>query len=146
MKRALVVGSGAGGAMVARELQGTFDVTVLEEGREFRPVRRDVRTLEILRASGLFVDERMIRALFPATRVLKADDGLVVVRGSATGGTTIFNSAKGSDLLNKVEEDARKCGADALIIRSTESQTWKPLRGGIDQGARAQAVAIRYLD
>jgi hypothetical protein len=25
-------------------------------------------------------------------------------------------------------------------------QTWKPFRGGIDQGSRAEAVAIRYLD
>ena len=29
-KRAIVVGSGAGGATVAKELQGAFDVTVLE--------------------------------------------------------------------------------------------------------------------
>ena len=36
MKRALVIGSGAGGATAARELQGAFDVTVLEAGEEFR--------------------------------------------------------------------------------------------------------------
>jgi glycine/D-amino acid oxidase-like deaminating enzyme len=30
MKTALVVGSGAGGATVARSLQGCFDVTMLE--------------------------------------------------------------------------------------------------------------------
>ena len=65
---------------------------------------------------------------------------------TATGGQTIFNAKKGSDLLKKVEADARKCGADALIIRSLEDQTWKPLRGGIDQGAKAQAIAIRYLE
>ena len=32
MKRALVIGSGAGGATAAKELQGAFDVTVLEAG------------------------------------------------------------------------------------------------------------------
>ena len=32
MPHAIVVGSGAGGATVARELQGAFDVTVLEAG------------------------------------------------------------------------------------------------------------------
>jgi len=52
---------------------------------------------------------------------------------TATGGHTIFNSKKGSDLIRKMKEDARKCGADALVIRSSEDQTWKPLRGGIDQ-------------
>ncbi|MCD8074611.1 MAG: hypothetical protein LUF27_06185 [Lachnospiraceae bacterium] len=30
MKKAIVIGSGAGGAMMARELQGHFQVTVLE--------------------------------------------------------------------------------------------------------------------
>lgn len=70
----------------------------------------------------------------------------VVCMISATGGQTIFNSKKGSDLFKKMEVDARKCGADALIIRSSESQTWKPLRGGIDQGARAQALAIKFVD
>src|SRR4029453_9608876 len=36
MRTAIVVGSGAGGATVARELQGAFEVTVLEAGRPFR--------------------------------------------------------------------------------------------------------------
>lgn len=65
---------------------------------------------------------------------------------TATGGQTIFNSKKGSNLIKKMQADARKCGADALIIRSSEDQTWKPLRGGIDQGAKAQAMAIRYTE
>ena len=38
MKRALVIGSGAGGATAARALQGAFDVTVLEAGDAFRPL------------------------------------------------------------------------------------------------------------
>ena len=38
MKRAIVVGSGAGGAMAARELATAFDVTVIEAGSEFRPL------------------------------------------------------------------------------------------------------------
>ena len=63
---------------------------------------------------------------------------------TATGGQTIANPKKGSGLFEKIKTDARKCGADAIIIRSSEDQTWKPLRGGIDQGAKAQAVAIRY--
>jgi choline dehydrogenase-like flavoprotein len=38
MKHAIVIGSGAGGATVAKELQGKFDVTVLESGKEFQPL------------------------------------------------------------------------------------------------------------
>jgi len=33
MKKAIVVGSGAGGATAAKELQGAFDVTLLEAGK-----------------------------------------------------------------------------------------------------------------
>ena len=35
-KTAIVVGTGAGGAMMAKELQGTYQVTILEEGRTDR--------------------------------------------------------------------------------------------------------------
>ena len=38
MKKAIVIGSGAGGAMVAKVLAAHFDVTVLEEGKTFRPL------------------------------------------------------------------------------------------------------------
>ena len=127
------MGSGAGGAMVARELQGTFDVTVLEEGPEFQPFRRDVRKLELLRATGLFLDERMIRALFPAMRVMRARDGLVLVRGSSTGGTTTLATA------NAVRCDGalREIGVDLdaefdalrteLPISTGHAQGWRPL-------------------
>lgn len=70
----------------------------------------------------------------------------VVCLISATGGQTIMGSKKGSDLFKKMEADARKCGADAMIVQSSEDQTSKPLRGGIDKGARAQAKAIRFID
>ena len=36
-KSVIVIGSGAGGAMAAKELQSKYDVTVLEEGRAFHP-------------------------------------------------------------------------------------------------------------
>jgi hypothetical protein len=65
---------------------------------------------------------------------------------TATGGQTIAGSKKGTDMIEPMKNRARTCGADALIIKSTSDQTIKPLRGGIDQGARAEAVAIRYLE
>ena len=33
MRKAVIVGTGAGGATVARELQGKFDITILESGK-----------------------------------------------------------------------------------------------------------------
>ncbi len=79
--RAIVVGSGAGGAAAARELQGTYQVTVLEAGREFRPLGLSVRWMERLRNWGLLFDERLIRLVFPAMRVRKCAGGLVHVNG-----------------------------------------------------------------
>ena len=42
MTRILVVGSGAGGATVARELAGRHDVTVVEAGRAVLAVSADL--------------------------------------------------------------------------------------------------------
>ena len=89
MRRAIVVGSGAGGCMAARELaRAGMDVTVLEAGGEFKPLTLDLNMLEPARQAGLFFDERMIQALFPAMRINKAEVGLVHVRGVGLGGTT----------------------------------------------------------
>ena len=35
-KTAIVIGTGAGGAVVANELQGKYDVTILEAGPDFK--------------------------------------------------------------------------------------------------------------
>ena len=65
MRTAIVVGSGAGGATVAKELQGTFDVTVLEAGRPYRRSRLERRSIDRLARSRLLVDPRMIRLAYP---------------------------------------------------------------------------------
>ncbi len=93
MKRAIVVGSGAGGAMAARELARSFDVTVVEAGREFRRFDRGLAFVEMLRASRLLVDPRMIRVLFPAMQVRMASDHMALVNGVAVGGTTTLATA-----------------------------------------------------
>ncbi|RPJ37819.1 MAG: choline dehydrogenase, partial [Chloroflexi bacterium] len=66
MKKAIVVGSGAGGATVAKELQGHYEVTVLEAGKQFQPFRMELEGLEKLRQIGLFFDEREIQFVIPA--------------------------------------------------------------------------------
>lgn len=108
MKRAVVVGSGAGGAVVARQLQGAFDVTVLEAGSHFRPFERDLGRIERLRSSRLFFDERLIRLLFPPMHVTKVADDMSLVYGIATGGTTTL--ATGNAL--RCDEALRDIGID----------------------------------
>ncbi len=58
MKHAIVIGSGAGGATVAKELQGKYDVTVLEAGKEFQPLSYELPTIERVKKTGLLRDER----------------------------------------------------------------------------------------
>ena len=86
-KTAIVIGTGAGGATIARELQGKYQVTILEAGKEFKPFMLSVNRMAKLRASGLYFDERMIRLLIPNMLVEKSQD-MVMVRGIGLGGTT----------------------------------------------------------
>ncbi len=87
--RAIVVGSGAGGSLAARELtKAGMDVVVLEAGSEFRPMSRRVTMTEPLRRAGMMGTERTISRLFPAMWTARSSDELVLVRGIATGGTT----------------------------------------------------------
>lgn len=92
MKKVIVVGGGAGGAAVARELQGKFQVTVLEAGREFKPFALNLSALAKLKKTGLFFDEREIQLLFPSMRVQKTAGGMVLVSGTGPGGTTTLSA------------------------------------------------------
>ncbi|MDD3168268.1 MAG: GMC family oxidoreductase N-terminal domain-containing protein [Eubacteriales bacterium] len=92
MKNIIIVGSGAGGAVAAKELQGSFHVTVLEAGGEFRPFSLPVSAFEKLRKTGLLFDEREIQLLFPQMRVQKTGDQMVMVSGSCLGGTTTLSA------------------------------------------------------
>jgi len=108
MKKAIVVGSGAGGAAAAHELQGTFDVTILEAGKEFSPFTRNITWLEKLRKYGFFFDERMITLLFPAMRIRKTRNQMVFVNGAGTGGTTTLCTGNGL----RMDGDLKKIGID----------------------------------
>jgi choline dehydrogenase-like flavoprotein len=106
--RAIVVGSGAGGATAARALQGTFDVTVLEAGGSFRPLSFDLRTIERLKRSHLVFDPRLIRVPFPATHARRTREGMVLVNGSCVGGTTTIATGNGL----RMDDDLRALGLD----------------------------------
>lgn len=108
MKRAIVVGTGAGGATVAKELQGRFAVTILEAGREFRPFSVGMPALERLRSTGLFLDERLIQLLFPAMQIRTTPDRMVLVNGLGVGGTTPLSA--GNAL--RQDQDLQALGID----------------------------------
>jgi choline dehydrogenase-like flavoprotein len=108
MKKAIVVGSGAGGATAAHELQGVFDVTILEAGKEFSPFSGNLLRLEKFRNCGLFFDERMIMLLFSAMRIRKTRDRMVLVNGVGTGGTTTLCTGNGL----RMDGDLKKIGID----------------------------------
>lgn len=104
MNRAVVVGSGAGGAAAAKELQGKFQVTVLEEGGDFRPFSLDLGLIERLKKTGLLLDERLIQYIFPAMRVNKTRDNMVLVRGKGLGGTTTLSAGNALELTEGLAE------------------------------------------
>ncbi|MBE3133730.1 MAG: GMC family oxidoreductase [Acidobacteria bacterium] len=113
MSRILIIGAGAGGATVARELAGRHTVTVVEAGGAFRPYRGNINRLARARATGLFFDERLVRLLFPAMQVRKTRgvagaNGMILVNGVAVGGTTTISA--GNAL--RCDEDLRRLGID----------------------------------
>lgn len=132
MKKAIVVGSGAGGATVANELQGSFEVTVIEEGREFRPFSRNLSAVAKWKKTGLFLDEREISLLFPAMRIIKTKE-MVLVRGRGFGGTTTISA--GNAL--RLDGDLRKLGicldeefeaiGREIPISLEHQKHWRPL-------------------
>jgi len=93
MKKAIVVGTGAGGATAAKELSGKFDVTILEAGKGFRPFGMNLKFLEKARHTGFFFDEREIQLLFPNMKIQKTADRMSLVKGIGLGGTTTLATA-----------------------------------------------------
>lgn len=108
MKTAIVIGSGAGGATIARELQGKFEVTVLEAGRNFRPFSQNLSWIEKLRKTELLFDEREIGFLFPSMKIRKTGERMILVNGIGFGGTTTISA--GNAL--RVDRDLKALGID----------------------------------
>jgi choline dehydrogenase-like flavoprotein len=151
MKRALVVGAGAGGATVAKELQGTYDVTVLEAGKEFIPLSAEIARLEKWKKTGLFLSERTIPLLFPAMKIRKTREHMVLVRGSGPGGTTTISTGNavrmdqhlksiGIDLDEEFEEIRRE-----IPISTAHRDRWHPTTHRLfeacrDMGLRPQPM------
>jgi len=61
-------------------------------------------------------------------------------------GQTIFHDRSAEGMINKLQAEAAKMGADAIIVRSTNEGTWG-LKGGGNTGfdrGNAQGVAIKF--
>jgi choline dehydrogenase-like flavoprotein len=132
MKRAIVVGSGAGGAVMAKELQGSFEVTVLEQGSEFQAFSYPPDLLGRLRHTGVFFDERLIQLAFPKMVVTKSSSGILVVTGKGTGGTTPLsagNAVRADNNLKRLGinlEPEFKELAREVPISTAHRQNWRP--------------------
>jgi choline dehydrogenase-like flavoprotein len=130
-KRAIVVGSGAGGATAAKELQGAFDVTVLEAGTDFRRVTLERPSIERLRRSRLLVDPRLLRLVYPPIRIRRTPD-MLLVNGAGTGGTTTMATGNGI----RMDQDLRALGLDLdrefteitqeIPITTAHQRRWHP--------------------
>ena len=108
MKKAIVVGSGAGGATVAKELQGRFQVMVLEAGRAFHPFSANLSLIETIKKTGLLFDEKLIQIIFPVMRIKRAADKMILVNGIGHGGTTTICAGNAV----RKDEDLKAIGID----------------------------------
>ena len=132
--KAIVVGSGAGGAIAARELaQNGFEVTILEAGKPFDPLTHKVSWLSSLRGSWFLKDESSIEHIFPHYDVTRSSHDLVIFRGVTEGGCTSIacgnmvraeNGLKeiGLDLSAEYEEIEK-----TLKIAPIPRERWRPL-------------------
>jgi len=108
LKKALVIGSGAGGATVAKELQSKFDVTVIEAGNSFHPFSANLSTIEKIKKTGALFNEKLIHAIFPAMHINKTTDGMVLVKGITNGGSTTLSAGNAI----RVDRDLKTLGID----------------------------------
>ncbi|MBI0583796.1 MAG: GMC family oxidoreductase [Methanomassiliicoccus sp.] len=148
--RAIVVGSGAGGATAARELATRgAEVVVLDAGARFVPFTRRVGATEPLRRAGLLGSERNVSRFIPAYRTARSSEDLVLVRSIAVGGCTVVSCGNmvraveglgdiGLDLTPEFDELEARIG-----IRAVPRERWRPLTAGMFNAAREMGLDPR---
>lgn len=132
--KAIVVGSGAGGATAARELAiKGFEVTLLEAGQTFNPLTHHVSWLSPLRGTILLKDETSIKHVFPHYQVTRAGDDLVIFRGVTEGGCTSIscgNMVRAENGLKEIALDLTREFTEierTLPISTVPREIWRPL-------------------
>jgi choline dehydrogenase-like flavoprotein len=132
--KAIVVGSGAGGATAARELaKSGFEVTVLEAGKPFSPLTHKVSWLSSLRGTWLLKDENSIHRVFPHYDVSRASNELTIFRGVTEGGCTSIscgNMVRAENGLKEINLDLTPEFEEieqTLSIKPVPKEKWRPL-------------------
>ncbi len=132
--KAIVVGSGAGGAVAARELANNgFEVTILEAGKQFGPLTHMISRFSSLRGSLLLKDENSIEHIFPHYDVTHASQDLHIFRGVTEGGCTSVacgNMARAENGLKEIGLDLSKEFEEiekTLTITSVPKEKWRPV-------------------
>lgn len=132
--KAIVVGSGAGGAVAARELaQNGFEVTILEAGKKFSPLTHKVSWLSSFRGSWLLKDETSIEHIFPHYVVTRSSQDLAIFRGMTEGGCTSIacgNMIRAENGLKEIGLDLSKEFGEiekTLTINPIPRERWRPL-------------------
>lgn len=140
--RAIVVGTGAGGATAARKLASAgFEVIILEAGKEFKPFRQLLRVAAPLRRFGLLGNERNFTRLFPPMDIMRSANDLILVRGLTTGGSTVLSCGN----MVRAEHGLKEIGLDLTPefeeieknIRITEfpRKRWQPVTENMFEAA-----------
>ncbi|MDI9623453.1 MAG: FAD-dependent oxidoreductase [Methanothermobacter sp.] len=131
--RAIVVGTGAGGTTVARELATRgFKVVILEAGKEFKPFRRLLSLAAPLRKTGILGNEKIISRIFPSMNTIRSND-LVLLRGMTIGGSTTLSCGN----IARAEHGLKKIGLDLtpefeeleknINIKDFPRKRWRPI-------------------
>jgi choline dehydrogenase-like flavoprotein len=132
--KAIVVGSGAGGATAACHLASNgFEVTILEAGQPFSPLTHKVLWLSPLRGTWLLKDETAIKKVFPHYQVTRSSNNLAIFTGITEGGSTTISCGNmvraerglkeiGLDLTSEYEEIESK-----ITIKPIPKERWRPL-------------------
>jgi len=132
--KAIVVGSGAGGATAASELtRRGFEVTILEAGHPFNPLTHRVSWLSPLRGTLLLNDEDAIEHIFPHYQVTRTSEDLVIFTGVTEGGSTAIscgNMVRAENGLKEIGLDLSQEFAEieqTLTIAPIPRERWRPL-------------------
>lgn len=148
--RAIIVGSGAGGATIARELSKKgMEVIILESGGHFKPFTRRLSWTEPLRKMGLMGNEKTITRLFPYLETTRSSEELVLVRGHGTGGSTVLSCGN----MVRADEGLKEIGLnldsefqeleDLIGVKEFPEKRWRPLTQKMFQSAEKMGLEPR---
>ncbi len=132
--KAIVVGTGAGGATAARVLASKgFEVLMLEAGQPFSPLTHKVSWLSSLRGTPLLKNENSIKRIFPHYHTTRSSKDLAIFYGVTEGGCTEISCGN----MVRAERGLKEIGLDLtaeyneleseLTINPIPREKWRPL-------------------